>query len=404
MKLLHAISSLDPKGGGVSQALRTSIKGLARLGVNNEVVCINEPDADYLANEDFPIYAMGAGITSWQYNAKALAWLKQNIRNYDAIVVHGLWQFQTYAVYHAWKGSEQKKPRLFVMPHGMLDPYFQRAKGRKLKAWRNFAFWKLIENKIINHADGVFFTCKQEQALAREPFSPYIPKTEVVVGLGVDGPPPFAPLMGQAFAERCSELQGNSYFLFLGRIHEKKGADLLIQAYNNLCSDILGKRIRCSDNRLLSLEQLPKLVIAGPNGETPFGQKLQKTVSQHPVLKERIYFTGMLTGDAKWGAFYGCEAFILPSHQENFGIAVVEALACSKPVLISNQVNIYREIEEQGGGFIAPDTMEGTYALLVKWCISTIEQKQTLQKRARELYLKNYSVNQAAECFKKALS
>lgn len=404
MKLLHVISSLDPKGGGVSQALRTSIKGLAGLGVNNEVVCINEPDADYLANEAFPIYAMGPGITSWQYNAKALTWLKQNIRNYDAIVVHGLWQFQTYAVYNAWKSSEQKKPRLFVMPHGMLDPYFQRAKGRRLKAWRNFAFWKLIEHKIINHADAVFFTCKQEQVLARESFSPYVPKTEVVVGLGVDGPPPFAPVMSQAFAAKCGKFPSNFYFLFLGRIHEKKGVDLLIQAYNNLCSSMIAKQIRCSDNRLLSLNELPNLVIAGPNGETPFGQKLQKTVSQHPVLKERIYFTGMLTGNAKWGAFYGCEAFILPSHQENFGIAVVEALACAKPVLISNQVNIYREIEEQGAGFVAPNTTEGTTALLTKWCTSTVEQKQILRNCARELYLKNYSVNQAAERLKTALS
>lgn len=404
MKLLHVISSLDPKGGGVSQALRTGIKGLSGLGVTNEVACINEPDADYLANESFTIYALGPGVTSWQYNAKALRWLKQNIQNYDAIVVHGLWQFQTYAVYSAWKRLRKKRPQLFVMPHGMLDPYFQRAKGRRLKAWRNVAFWRLVENKIINHADGVLFTCKQEQALASEPFSPYVPKSQIVVGLGVDEPPPYTPLMSLAFSEKCIELKNSFYILFLGRLHEKKGVDLLIQAYDNLCSSIIENRIYCSDNQLLLLEELPKLVIAGPHLETPFGQKLQKMVSRHPVLGKRIYFAGMLTGNAKWGAFYGCEAFILPSHQENFGIAVVEALACSKPVLVSDQVNIWREIKEQGGGFVAPDTVEGTAELLMQWCTSTVERKHLLQKAARELYQRNYSVKQAAERLKKALS
>ena len=75
----------------------------------------------------------------------------------------------------------------------------------------------------------------------------------------------------------------------------------------------------------------------------------------------------MLTGHAKWGAFYGAEAFILPSHQENFGIAVVEALACGKPVLISKQVNIWHEIIEGGGGLVEEDTTAGTLRLLESW-------------------------------------
>lgn len=73
---------------------------------------------------------------------------------------------------------------------------------------------------------------------------------------------------------------------------------------------------------------------------------------------------GMLTGDAKWGAFYGCDAFMLPSHQENFGLVVAEALACGKKVFLSRQVNIWREIVEDGVGMAAPDTLEGTVQLV----------------------------------------
>jgi hypothetical protein len=75
----------------------------------------------------------------------------------------------------------------------------------------------------------------------------------------------------------------------------------------------------------------------------------------------------MLSGAAKWGALYGCEAFVLPSHQENFGIAVVEALACGKPVLISDQVNIWREIVEDGAGLVEGDAEEGVEKLLRKF-------------------------------------
>lgn len=75
----------------------------------------------------------------------------------------------------------------------------------------------------------------------------------------------------------------------------------------------------------------------------------------------------MLQGELKWGAFYASEVFCLPSHQENFGIVVAEALACGKPVLISNKVNIWREIEMDGAGFVDANTVDGTVRNLKRW-------------------------------------
>lgn len=119
-----------------------------------------------------------------------------------------------------------------------------------------------------------------------------------------------------------------------------------------------------------------KLVLAGPGLDTPYGQKIQQMITSSAFLKSNVYLPGMLDGYAKWGAFYGCEAFILPSHQENFGIAVAEALACQKPVLISNQVNIWREIEAAGGGIIEDDTIDGIEHLLLKWNALSKEEKK----------------------------
>jgi glycosyltransferase involved in cell wall biosynthesis len=120
---------------------------------------------------------------------------------------------------------------------------------------------------------------------------------------------------------------------------------------------------------------LPHLVIAGPGWDTSYGRQMRqlidnancKFLSETCKLKTenspRIHSVNMLKGDAKWGAFYGCEAFVLPSHQENFGISVVEALACDKFVLISNKVNIWREIQKNKSGFVADDNLKGTKML-----------------------------------------
>ena len=188
-------------------------------------------------------------------------------------------------------------PKLYLMPHGMLDPYFQRAKSRRLKAIRNWIFWKLIEGKVINGADGVLFTCKDELLLARETFDPYHPKAEINVGYGIQLPPLFEQDFRKSFLEKCPELENKPYWLFLSRIHPKKGTDLLLKSYLKL-------KMKYID--------IPALVIAGPGLDTPYGKELQ-----HLAKDSLIYFPGMLEGSTKWGAFYGCEAFILPSHQEN---------------------------------------------------------------------------------------
>ncbi len=104
------------------------------------------------------------------------------------------------------------------------------------------------------------------------------------------------------------------------------------------------------------------LVIAGPCDDDRLLASLQAQAHDLPVT-----FTGPLWNAEKWGAFAAAEAFILPSHQENFGIAVVEALACGVPVLISNKINIWREVVADQAGFAEDDTADGTVKLLTRW-------------------------------------
>ncbi len=388
MKILHAIDGMNPELGGVCQALRLIIPSLTKQGVHSDVVSLDEPTAPFLAADSFAIHALGPGFGPWGYAARLVPWLVENLPRFDGVIVHGLWQYHGYAVRTAMRQLKKmpqgagKLPKVFIFPQGMLDPYFQRAPERRLKAIRNWAFWKLVEGRVVNEADGMLFTCESERQLARQPFRPYKPQREVVIGMGVEELAPYTPAMRQAFAAACPGLGDSPYLLFLSRIHEKKGVDLLIKAYASL--------LAAKD--LAAGRPLPKLVIVGPGLDTPYGQKMQQLAAETPELQAAICFPGMLGGDAKWGAFYGCEAFILPSHQENFGIAVVEALVCGKPVLISDQINIWREIDTTGGGIVNKDTESGTLNSLISWQALSPAAKQAAAQRARACYEEYFAI------------
>jgi glycosyltransferase involved in cell wall biosynthesis len=393
MKVLRIIGSMDPSSGGPCQGIRNAGSELHTLGIDTEVVCLNSPDAAFLGMDPFPVHALGPAKKPWNYAPKLIPWLLENLGRFDVVIVHGLWLYLSYASVKALRTfatnprrTPVKLPKLFLMPHGMLDPYFQKAGERKLKAIRNWIYWKLIESRVVKQADGILFTCQAELELARIAFRPYQPKQEINIGYGIVTPPPFKTAMRTAFLKKCPGLERKPYLLFLSRIHPKKGIDLLIEAYKNI-------RER---QEFLGID-IPQLVIAGPKLETAYGQKIQKIIQDDPMLREHIFLPGMLTGDAKWGAFYDCEAFVLPSHQENFGISVVEALACGKPVLISDQVNIWHEIKATRCGIVAPDTLFGTQQTLMNWMNLFDMEREEMGNKARSTFEKEFSIGPAAK-------
>jgi glycosyltransferase involved in cell wall biosynthesis len=387
MKVLRVITSMNPKSGGPSQGIRNINSHLVRLGLDVEAVCTNSSDEEYRTQDDFVIHKIGKGKTSYQYQPLLLEWLNKNILNYDVVVVHGLWQYHNLAVYQAikkLKKQDKKVPKVVILPHGMLDPYFQKAPERKLKAIRNELMWRLSEKKCLNAADAIFFTCEEEMRLAATTFKGYKPKKTINIGYGIQHPPVNNDEFKLAFEQKCPAIKGKKYWLFLSRIHEKKGVDLLIKAYN-----------------LLALENksLPILVIAGPT-DSVYAKQMIALSEDNP----KIHFPGMLQGAEKWGAFYGCDTYLLPSHQENFGIAIVEAMACKKPVVISKHVNIWKEIETGNGGWILNELDEPNIHSTLS-AISCLSDLEIIQKGedAQEAFENNFNVKERAAVFVDAL-
>lgn len=387
MRLLHIIATMNPISGGPCQGIRNSTPDLIKLGVYREIISLDPPSTVFDVEDSFIVHKLGPPEGPWRYSAKILPWLENNLGRFDVVILNGIWMYAEYALFKAFLSYRTKNPsskiKFYIMPHGMLDPYFQRAPDRKLKAIRNRIYWRFIASKIINYADGLLFTCETELLLARESFKDYHPKKELNVLYGILPPPAFTVEMREAFLKKCPEVAGSNYILFISRIHKKKGVDLLLKAYEALLSN----------NPALIF---PKLVIAGPGLDTPYGRKMTQIVENSTILKDLVFFPGMLYNDAKWGAFYDCEAFILPSHQENFGIAVVEALACGKPVLISDQINIKNEIEVGGAGLIGKDDEAGTLETLKTWINFSENEKDEMGRKAENTFKKYFTTEIAA--------
>jgi glycosyltransferase involved in cell wall biosynthesis len=112
----------------------------------------------------------------------------------------------------------------------------------------------------------------------------------------------------------------------------------------------------------------------------------------------------MLTGDIKWGALSAAEAFVLPSHQENFGIAVAEALACGTPVLISNKINIWREIDGDGAGLVENDDLAGTSRLLTRWLATDGNARAAMSNNAQQCFANRFEIERATDSLLAAIA
>lgn len=372
MKILRCIHSLDPAIGGPFESVRQSSLVLARRGHEVEVVSLDAPDRPWL--RDFPasVHALGPGRGSYGYVKALVPWLKERRAQFDAVVIHGIWQYHSFAV---WRALHRTTTPYFVFPHGMLDPWFNRT--YPLKHLKKLLYWPWAEYRVLRDARAVLFTSEEERRLARESFALYR-CNEFVVNYGTAAPEVDLAGAGKEFLNAFPHLRGKEFLLFLGRLHEKKGCEELVRAFAG--------------------QSESHLVIAGPCANEAYLQRLQRLTIELGCA-DRITFTGMLTGNLKWGAFAAAEAFILPSHQENFGIAIVEALACGRPVLISKEINIWREIVEAGCGLAEEDDLAGTRRLLERWRATSTAQRREMSERARRTFAERFEINRAVDSF-----
>jgi glycosyltransferase involved in cell wall biosynthesis len=384
LRILHVIRSVDPRGGG-------PIEGVKQMSARNrdnghliEIACMDDPRAPGVINCPLPCHAFGPSWLGYGYSRTFVSWLRKNRTCYDIVVVNGIWQYHAFGTWRALHGTDTP---YFVFTHGMLDPWFKHTYPFKhVKKW---LYWPWGDYRVLRDATAVFFTCDEERRLARQSFWLYR-CNEFVVNYGTNGPTGDVAQQKRIFAEAFPGTQEKNNLLFLGRVHVKKGTDLLLHAFASLLKE----------STVPDLDRW-HIIMAGPHDHA-YGSKMI-ALTKRLGLSERVTWTGMLAGDLKWGAIYNADAFVLPSHQENFGIAVAEALACGVPVLISNKVNVWREIIEDRAGFASEDKLDETQAMLRQWMTLPAAEKAVIRKNAVACFSKRFHIRQTAESFVAAL-
>jgi acetyltransferase-like isoleucine patch superfamily enzyme/glycosyltransferase involved in cell wall biosynthesis len=384
MIILHVIATVNPEYGGPIEGIFTSAPVLKEHGCDLEIVSLDIPSDPWVETCPLPVYPLGIAnpkYLAWRskfswlrygYSPDLIPWLKKNANRYDAIVINGLWNFTSFA---AWRALPQTGARYFVYPHGMLDPYFNSAFPIK-SAFKQLLWW-LSEGRLVNNASAVLFVSEEERILARKSFWPFR-GNERVAPFGIVDPQGDPKTQVQAFRAAFPEIGDRRFILFLSRIHPKKGCDLLVEAFAGVAA---------KDPSL-------DLVIAGPDS-VGWVKKLQVAASNLGIA-DRIHWPGMLNDDLKWGAFRAAEAFILPSHQENFGIVVTEAMACATPVLTTRAVATWREVDVYRAGLVEKDDLPGVKRLFERFIDLPAAERREMGQRGRDGYLKKFDMSAMA--------
>jgi glycosyltransferase involved in cell wall biosynthesis len=337
VKILHVLADLAPETGGPAKAGFEMARAVARRGHEVTIFATNHAPhgrarapagetvrRDGVAIRLFPVNRPRAWLTSWPMAAA----LWRMIPTVEVVHIHSLYLFHDFA---AGDISRHFAKPYLVRPHGTLDPYIYRR-----HRWKKAIMERLFQDRVIADAARIHFTTEEEMNLAA-PFIHGVPGVVVPNGLDTEEYR-HLPAKG-GFRRAHPEIGDRRIVLFLGRLNFKKGLDVLVPAFARALADV------------------PELhlVIAGPDGG--MGTALDRLIAAHS-LEGRITRPGMVEGAAKLALLSDAELFVLPSYSENFGIAVIEAMAAGLPVLISSKVNIWREVTEDGAGLAEPPEID----------------------------------------------
>jgi len=367
MKVLHVVGSLSPEWGGLSRAVVGLSSAMAQLGLEVETVTTTRDGEEQLKAEGTNVSSFRrCGPLAWWGYASGLApAMKQAVRRADLVHLHGLWLYPHLVGSRAAKRA--MKPYV-VSPQGMLDPWALGHKKLRKRVYGSLIEWWTLRKAAAIHA----VTDSEARDAKRLRLKPPV----VIVPNAIDGSE-FATLPDRSkLSTRYSALWGETVVLFLGRIHPKKGLDVLVKAF---C-----KVARTRENVML--------VIAGPD-EIGYRRRLESYLETEGA-KARFLFTGMLRGDERLAALAAADLFVLPSYSEGFPVAAVEAMAAGLPVILSRACRI-PDFEEARAGFVVAPETEALCGAILRLIGDPLLRKQ-MGQNGRQLVLAKYTWDKVA--------
>ncbi len=336
MKILHIVYSMSLKTGGLAVAVRGLSKTLAERGHSVSIYTTDKlEDNGHQGMEDcdgYKIYRFpGRSFCTFSCSPELKRQLINNISDFDIIHIHGLWVYTTYI---SAKICQKLNKPYIITTHGMLDNWsFHQGYLKKL------IYSKFIEQKNINKAKAVHFTSEKEKTRSKH-FG--IKAPQVVIPLGIDEKEFIFDGSGD-FESGPVQLNGKRFILFFGRLHSKKGLELLIRAFKRLSTEFMDL----------------KLVIMG-SGEDIYVNKIKGLIKKEDLF-DKIHIIDSISGRERFDVVRKAEFVCLPSKQENFGMVLIESLASKTPVVTSRDVDLSEDIKKYKAGIITDCSVEAVY-------------------------------------------
>lgn len=360
MKILHVIPAIEQKSGGPSNALiqyAISLRKLAEIEIatTRSGLTFDELQKIQSAMGNIPIHSFDSwGTHSRNISWPMFVWLKRNVGRYDLLHIHAL--FSPMSTLAAFWARRLKVPYV-IRPLGTISPYTFSSGNRLLKQ----IYFQFVEHQTILGASAIQFTSPLEMEKASR-ISSF--NHSIVISNPIE-------FISQNGLEEHGK-NSNKKILFLSRIHPKKGLDLLLRAMKEL----------------LKHHHDAELIVAG-TGSPEYVKEIKK-LTRSLGLSDRVQFLGFIEGEKKQQLFQEATLLALPSHDENFGMAVAEAMAAELPVLVSNQVGIWPDIQEYNAGVVVQCEVDSIKNGVEK-LIENPRLSSEMGKRGKQLVKDRYS-------------
>lgn len=370
MKILHITEDFAPKYGGIAHALKSLSTMQAKM--NHEIAIVAATPSNDLAEtfkpENVNVEIIHKDVLSNIWNSHSVrlrSMLRKILFEFDIIHIHGIWH---YPCFIAAKIARREKIPYIITPHGALEPWCLEYKRFKKKIYYKLAQEKQLRDAAIIHA----ITRQEANNIGK-----LIPRARVmVVPNGVDLPERLNDEEKKLYEHKYEYLSGKKTILFLGRIHPKKGLDILIRAY------AIAKKAGIGHI----------LVIAGPD-EVGWKKTLRR-IADEAGVEDSVFFIGFIEGKEKQYVLETADIFIMPSHSEGFSVAILEAMSFSKPVIITKGCN-FPEIEKEGAGIVVDPTEEEIAKAIIRMA-SDVELARYMGDNARNLIINEYTWDKIA--------